>query len=603
MSRRGICSCCSCARRARRCWSCSASTRRPGDADGGGLDLCRASKPSLNDVDESRSRRRAARPSRRSSAQPDGWTVMERNGYPADIAKLRQNLRRSRRPRFSRRRPRTPSLLRQARRAGRRRRRRHGRRRSRSPCGARTRQLDLRRRRGHEVPVRAARGRGAELPDRPRPGLPARQLRSGWIPTILDVRRHARPASHDQAPGRRERHDQRKPRRRALNFDVADVPKGRELLYPGRRERHRQRLCASSSSRTSRPRSRPTPDGAEPQVEFRTFDGLIVTRARARSAATRLGSRFEASFDPDQAARFAKPPPTQLAKRAEALPTRRGDAEGRPAPKRRCRRQGRRRAKPAWTRPRQRRRPPSQRRPAEAHQINEHVGRLALQDRGLSIRSDDAAHGRLAEAPQRLSRCQGCARARQRPRTACRDAREALTSPARALNLAACRPVHCSAVRGPPALDERRPPKTRPSPRQLRAADLAARAFTTSRSSRRSTMRRACLQRLGNEVLLKREDLQAVFSFKLRGAYNKIAQLPRAALERGVICSSAGNHAQGVALAARKHGVARRHRDAEDHAAHQGRRRRGARRRSRARGRHVRRRQPPRARARRSASV
>ncbi len=53
----------------------------------------------------------------------------------------------------------------------------------------------------------------------------------------------------------------------------------------------------------------------------------------------------------------------------------------------------------------------------------------------------------------------------------------------------------------------------------------------------------------------KREDLQAVFSFKLRGAYNKIAQLPRAVAERGVICSSAGNHAQGVALAARKHGL------------------------------------------------
>ncbi len=46
-----------------------------------------------------------------------------------------------------------------------------------------------------------------------------------------------------------------------------------------------------------------------------------------------------------------------------------------------------------------------------------------------------------------------------------------------------------------------------------------------------------------------------MFSFKLRGAYNKIAQAPRAMIERGVICSSAGNHAQGVALAARKHGL------------------------------------------------
>ncbi|HLF12080.1 MAG TPA: threonine ammonia-lyase, biosynthetic [Gammaproteobacteria bacterium] len=61
--------------------------------------------------------------------------------------------------------------------------------------------------------------------------------------------------------------------------------------------------------------------------------------------------------------------------------------------------------------------------------------------------------------------------------------------------------------------------------------------------------------RLGNQVLLKREDLQPVFSFKLRGAYNKIAQLSPLALGEGVICSSAGNHAQGVALAARKHGL------------------------------------------------
>ena len=61
--------------------------------------------------------------------------------------------------------------------------------------------------------------------------------------------------------------------------------------------------------------------------------------------------------------------------------------------------------------------------------------------------------------------------------------------------------------------------------------------------------------RLENTVLLKREDLQPVFSFKLRGAYNKIAQAPRAAVARGVICASAGNHAQGVALAARKHGI------------------------------------------------
>jgi threonine dehydratase len=56
--------------------------------------------------------------------------------------------------------------------------------------------------------------------------------------------------------------------------------------------------------------------------------------------------------------------------------------------------------------------------------------------------------------------------------------------------------------------------------------------------------------RTGCEVLLKREDLQPVFSFKLRGAYNKIANLSDTAARRGVICASAGNHAQGVALAA-----------------------------------------------------
>jgi threonine dehydratase len=60
--------------------------------------------------------------------------------------------------------------------------------------------------------------------------------------------------------------------------------------------------------------------------------------------------------------------------------------------------------------------------------------------------------------------------------------------------------------------------------------------------------------RLGNSVLLKREDMQSVFSFKLRGAYNKMARLTPAALKRGVISASAGNHAQGVALAAQKLG-------------------------------------------------
>jgi threonine dehydratase len=64
----------------------------------------------------------------------------------------------------------------------------------------------------------------------------------------------------------------------------------------------------------------------------------------------------------------------------------------------------------------------------------------------------------------------------------------------------------------------------------------------------------ALSRRTGNRVLLKREDAQPVFSFKLRGAYNKMAGLPAAALKRGVIAASAGNHAQGVALAAQKLG-------------------------------------------------
>ena len=59
-------------------------------------------------------------------------------------------------------------------------------------------------------------------------------------------------------------------------------------------------------------------------------------------------------------------------------------------------------------------------------------------------------------------------------------------------------------------------------------------------------------ERLGNRILLKREDLQPVFSFKLRGAYNKLTTLPEQTLQAGIICSSAGNHAQGVALAAKR---------------------------------------------------
>src|SRR3982751_1731924 len=62
-------------------------------------------------------------------------------------------------------------------------------------------------------------------------------------------------------------------------------------------------------------------------------------------------------------------------------------------------------------------------------------------------------------------------------------------------------------------------------------------------------------RRLGNQVLLKREDLQPIFSYKLRGAYNRVAHLTQAERARGVIAASAGNHAQGVAFAARHLGL------------------------------------------------
>ena len=78
---------------------------------------------------------------------------------------------------------------------------------------------------------------------------------------------------------------------------------------------------------------------------------------------------------------------------------------------------------------------------------------------------------------------------------------------------------------------------------------LRARVYDVARESpltRAGTLSR----RLGNEVFLKREDLQPVFSFKLRGAYNKLAHMDRTTLQGGVIAASAGNHAQGVALGA-----------------------------------------------------
>ncbi|NBB83324.1 MAG: threonine ammonia-lyase, biosynthetic [Alphaproteobacteria bacterium] len=69
------------------------------------------------------------------------------------------------------------------------------------------------------------------------------------------------------------------------------------------------------------------------------------------------------------------------------------------------------------------------------------------------------------------------------------------------------------------------------------------------------TLAQGLSRRLGNRVLLKREDLQPVFSFKLRGAYNKLRHLSPEALARGVIAASAGNHAQGVSMGASNLGI------------------------------------------------
>lgn len=80
---------------------------------------------------------------------------------------------------------------------------------------------------------------------------------------------------------------------------------------------------------------------------------------------------------------------------------------------------------------------------------------------------------------------------------------------------------------------------------------LAARVYDVAIESPLEVMPRLS-RRLDNEIWLKREDLQPVFSFKLRGAYNRIQQLSEAERQQGVVAASAGNHAQGVALAAQK---------------------------------------------------
>ena len=83
---------------------------------------------------------------------------------------------------------------------------------------------------------------------------------------------------------------------------------------------------------------------------------------------------------------------------------------------------------------------------------------------------------------------------------------------------------------------------------------LTSRVYDVARETPLEPARRLS-GRLGNSILFKREDLQPVFSFKLRGAYNKIAHLTAAERSRGIIAASAGNHAQGVAFSARRLGV------------------------------------------------
>ena len=103
------------------------------------------------------------------------------------------------------------------------------------------------------------------------------------------------------------------------------------------------------------------------------------------------------------------------------------------------------------------------------------------------------------------------------------------------------------------------PSPAQPGPQALQPADylkriLTARVYDVAVESALEPARNLS-QRLGNTVLLKREDQQPVFSFKLRGAYNKMAHLSQAQLDKGVICASAGNHAQGVAMSAQKLGT------------------------------------------------
>ncbi len=116
----------------------------------------------------------------------------------------------------------------------------------------------------------------------------------------------------------------------------------------------------------------------------------------------------------------------------------------------------------------------------------------------------------------------------------------------------------------PPPADASPRARAKASPARNRSAKLAmatrylqrilnAKVYDVARETELERARNLST-RLGNRVFLKREDNQPVFSFKLRGAYNKMAHLSAEQLARGVICASAGNHAQGVALSGRRLG-------------------------------------------------
>ncbi|ONI16015.1 hypothetical protein PRUPE_3G074100 [Prunus persica] len=93
---------------------------------------------------------------------------------------------------------------------------------------------------------------------------------------------------------------------------------------------------------------------------------------------------------------------------------------------------------------------------------------------------------------------------------------------------------------------------SRPERRHLRLPIGSRGICSSTRLASSESIGHEAVRAIGSESLDEKEDLQPVFSFKLRGAYNMMPKLPREQLDRGVICSSTGNHAQGVALAAKE---------------------------------------------------